>query len=285
MEHIFTDLKTTYKWAWLCLVLFVVSTVFLLSRASLTDDERAILAIISYIALLLFFLPSLIKAAHGNHEHVLTVLIWSLALVVIGIFVAIYVFYAYVGDNYAKYDKILNLLPVVLAIWAAAVGWLIHFKMTAKAHRTNNSFAIIMESRKNSEFLKRLQLIAEHFPTGIKNIPEEYHEFFSPIACAKALALEEGHEDRKKAEAIRALKFILNYYEFMALGIKVKDLDEKLLFETMHPSVTKVFERSRALIEYSTNEDNEGGDATFWCELRELVCKWNAEIKKLPQKK
>ena len=50
--------------------------------------------------------------------------------------------------------------------------------------------------------------------------------------------------DLAKVEAAEGLKYLLNFYEFMALGTHVGDLDETLLYETISPSVVGWYTRS-----------------------------------------
>jgi hypothetical protein len=276
MENVFKDVRPDSLVKWLGLVLFIVSGVVLLSNSQLDDFVRGALALVVFFSLVLFFGPSLVQASQKNHEHVVSVCVWSFVLVVAGIATSIYAFFAFAGDQYLKYDKFLNLLPVVLAIWAAAAGWLVHFKVTTKAHRTNNAFSIIMETRKNTEFLKRNDLIAKHFPPGTKTIPEEYRKYFCAEKYAEVARAPDSTPgilvEREKAEAVRAMKFVLSYYEFMAIGIKAKDLDEKLIFDTLRLVVIAQYKRARPLVDFCTGPD---GDCAIWCELKELVERWD----------
>ncbi|UHQ22785.1 DUF4760 domain-containing protein [Lysobacter sp. 5GHs7-4] len=275
MEFVFKDLKASQSWAWLSLILAGVLVTFLISSSALSDAGQGGIAIAAYAALAVYFWPCLLKAAHEDHRHLLTVIIWSFVLVILGIALSFYAFFAIAGEDHVKYDKLLNVVPVFVAIWAAAVGWLIHFKLTTKAHRTNNAFVIIMETRKSAEFLKRVETVSRHFPPGSKSIPPEYEKFFSSQAVKAILndpTTTEG--DKLKAEAVVSLRYVLNYYEFMAVGIKAGDLDETLIYDTIHPAVCALFDRSKILVDFISNPDNPGGDRTHFCELKLLVAEW-----------
>ncbi|QGW65917.1 DUF4760 domain-containing protein [Lysobacter soli] len=282
MEHVFKDLKVSQAWAWIALIVCGVLLAALIFSPVLTPQARGGLAIAAYLALAIYFWPCLLAAAHKDHRHLLTVVIWSFVLVILGIATSFYSFFAIAGDEHVKYDKLLNVVPVFVAIWAAAVGWLIHFKLTSKAHRTNNAFAIIMETRKSSEFLKRAELVSRHFPPGTRTIPKEYHEYFDPgslkkLLDDKAAGRPVADADLEKAEAIASLKYILNYYEFMAVGIRVGDLDETLVFDTISNHVVKLFERSTAFVNYNVNPDNNGSHPKTYCDLRDLVQGWKTK--------
>lgn len=287
MEHLFQDVKPDGFVKWLGSLLFVGGLVFLLCAeglvgfVGLSDVARGFTVIAVYCAMLAFFVPSIVAAAHKDHEHLISVGVWSFVVAVGTIGAMIYVFFAFFGDNASKYDKLLNILPVIIAMWAASIGWLVHFKMSSKVHRTNNSFAIIMEMRKNSEFLKRNEMIAKHFPPGVDEIPTKYRPYFCPKVCGSIL-LSKGNEDAKDdVDAIRAVRYMLNYYEFIASGIRAGDLDEKLIFDTLHSVIVSQYDRFSLIIDHASQK-NIGSDPSHWCELRDLVKKWKARRAVMP---
>ena len=282
MDYVFSDLITKRILPWFGLFCFVqcialIALTFIHPNFQLSDNSKALIVIIAYFGLILFFVPALINAARQNHKHILTVLIWSLVLVISFIVASIYVFMLLVTDTlFPKYDKLLNLLPVVLAIWGAAVGWLVHLKVSTKAHRTNNALSIIMETTKSAEFLRCRDVTSKHFPAGMASIPTEYHQYFSTLSCSKVMKNKATTPDEiEHVGAIRATKYVLNYYEFMAVGIEAGDLDDKLLFDTLSHVVIGLYDRSKLLVEYMENPVHPGGDPSTWCELKALVKRWN----------
>lgn len=275
MEHVFHDLKKAPLWAWAMLVAGAILLAAVVFNGSMSSVARGFCVIGAWVCLCIFLWPPLLKAAHEDHRHLLTVCIWSSIAMLTGIACVVYGFYSITGTNYTKYDKLLNIVPVVVAIWAAALGWLIHFKLTTKAHRTNNAFSIIMETRKSAEFLKKQELVTRHFPPGTDSIPTEYEAFFPASSLRQLLATEGADKTNiERAEAVLALKYILNYYEFMAVGIRAGDLDEMLIYDTIHPSVCATFKRASSLVAFLSDPTKPGGDATTYCELKFLVGKW-----------
>lgn len=234
---------------------------------------------------MVFFACPLWRAAHGGVEQLLPLVVWTFVLVMLGIVVSFYAFYAVFGDQAVKFDKLLNVVPVFVAIWAAAVGWLIHFKLSSKAHRTNNSFSIIMETRKSSEFLRHSERVLKHFPPGQTSIPADYRPYFpsdslkrlcdaaTPNSPANPLEVE-------MAEAINSLKYVLNYFEFMAVGIRAGDLDGKFIYDTIGQSVVGRFDRSQDLINYVKGPPPEGaGQLLAFIDLAPLCDKWRAQLR------
>jgi hypothetical protein len=271
MEHIFKDLLNNRPWRWLCLFGAVIA----LAIACVPYWTKGVqwwLLFFSYFTACLFLAPAVFEAARKDHQHILTVGVWSLVMVVVGCGFVFYSFMYTLGGN-AAFEKILTVVPVMFAIWAAAVGWFVHFKLTQKAHRTNNAFAIIMETRKSAEFRTRADLVAKHFPPGTDSIPREYAEFFCPQRLGEALRGED-QALKERAEAILALKYILNYYEFMAVGVRVGDLEEKMIFDTIHPTVCNLYDRSSSLIAHLRDTRNRGSDRSTYCDLEKLVDRW-----------
>lgn len=285
MEFVFRDLVTKCWWSWVALAASVVCAVVLAASPVITDAQQAWLAIAAYVALATFFAFPLLEAAHAGHRHLLTVCIWSFVLVMLGIALSFYAFYRFTGDSPQKYDKLLNVVPVFVAIWAAAIGWLVHFRLSTKAHRTNNAFGILMEMRKSAEFLKRYEIVTRHFPSGTTTIPAEYCEYF-PTTKLKALLEEAKRQGREadaeamdKVEAIAALRYTLNYFEFMSVGIKAGDLDEDLLYDTISTTVVRLFERCQPLLDYVHAPMPGGaGQPLAFIALAELVERWSVRL-------
>lgn len=284
MELAFKDLVTKCWWSWAGLVLFFCLGFLLAVHGGLVPVERGVLALGAYFSLLVFFANPLYRAAFADHSHLLTICIWSAVLVLLGIVVACYSYYAIVGANYLKYDKLLNVIPVFVAIWAAGVGWLVHFKLSNKAHRTSNAFSIIMETRKSGEFLKRQETVTRHFPPGVP-VAADYAPYF-PTASEKELREKAAQQKKppdpvalEKIEAIQALKYLLNYYEFMAVGIEKKDLDDDMLFRTISTTVVGTYERAKSLIEYLNGTGaGQGNQKLALVALSGLAEKWRKQL-------
>lgn len=288
MEHVFKDLVTKCWWSWLALLAAVIVAAFAgggIANGALSQPAQGWLAVLAYLLLCIFFCHPLLKAANAGHRHLLTVLVWSFLLVVLFILLSFFAFYSIFGTAQpGGYDKVLNVVPVFVAIWAAAVGWLVHFRLTTKAHRTNNAFAIIMETRKSGEFLKRYELVMRHFPAGQGEIPESYRECF-PTAALRDLIQSKSHGETvdealiERAEAINALKYVLNYFEFMAVGIRAGDLDEDLLYSTISTTVVGICERSKPLLNYYHSPAPGGGAQPLACaDLVKLAERWRQRL-------
>jgi hypothetical protein len=289
MDRIFTDLLTRFWWAWIALLVSIVTFVALMVGCCTSRPANAFLAIASLAGVTVFLAPSLYRALKNGHRHVPTVATWTLFLVVAFIVCFFYCFIVLLPvpqPQGAYYDKILNILPVLPAMWAALIGWYVHYQFSAKAHRTNNSFSIIMEMRKSAEYLRRKEILTRHFPPGTQ-VDESYRPYFdakvlATLEAKKATGTPPTAQELAMADAIDSLRYALNYFEFMAAGVKAKDLDEDLLYETISPQVTGLWKRASLFIEYMQRPvaDGGAGEPLAFEHLCALADGWDEKLRK-----
>ncbi|MFL7961640.1 DUF4760 domain-containing protein [Pseudomonas kielensis] len=106
------------------------------------------------------------------------------------------------------------------------MGWWIQAINTAANARRSHTLNIIMASRTSSEYQQQTRASSKLYLTNI--IPPELAEWrFSPQK--DEYRYTEVPDDI--AEAINGTVYVLNYFEFLAQGIKYRDLDDCLLRE------------------------------------------------------
>jgi hypothetical protein len=192
--------------------------------------------------------------------------------------------------------KILDLPPLLAAIWAASTGWYVHFQLTGRNHRVAHAMAMVMGTRTSAEFLKRQELLREVLPRAedVAKLDAKYFQK-SALKVAREAYLDASSklqqvpdgEDRapvetrkreaaaelKLARAVNALQYVLNYYEFMAAGIKFGDLDERLFYETISPGVLGLCARAEPYLGW-VNSPVGGREQLAFEYLKPLVAKW-----------
>ena len=118
------------------------------------------------------------------------------------------------------------------AIGATLAG-VVTFTLNAIAQnrrsRTQHTIKILFDTRISQEFRIRLERRAEHFTPGSVVDAERY---FAWLNASSAVRRDSG-EAQRKYESADALRSLLNYYEFIAVGIRTGDLDERLLRKTI----------------------------------------------------
>ncbi|MDG2524631.1 DUF4760 domain-containing protein [Stenotrophomonas sp. HITSZ_GD] len=190
-------------------------------------------------------------------------------------------------------DKLLNIPPVIAATWAAGLGWYVHFQATAKAHRTNNAWNLLMQTRTSKEFLQRAEAINRYFPHGTQLTDDDaslanWVQLREREDRLALLQVVKGHDagggaeaelkqEISKIEALLAIRYMLNFYEFMAVGIEKNDLDDHLLYDSLGTHVPSIYRRAEAYVRKVQSKDK---DSLAFSALDPLVERWEKQCDK-----
>lgn len=248
------------------------------------------------IALLFFSgaISPLIRYATSDRPSVRRVCAISVALFA-GLMLVLYTLYFLavpeVGTQLpVGFDKLLNLPPVIAAAWAAAMGWYVHSHASQKNHRIANAFQLCIQTRTSSEYQKRLNVVQRNWPHGTKltctdsdYAPDAIKRITDKLLDEKAknppnsLTLAQLRADLRRARAVDAMKYLLNYFEFMAVGIEKKEVDEELLYDALACNVASVWDRASPYVQYM-QDPRRGNQPLAFSSLKTLVEKWNKRI-------
>lgn len=281
MEQIFRDVAVKTLLGWAGILLATISSVIWFVYPAPSVLAKVGLAVAFLVGLSAYLVPYIYAAIRAGHKHIPTVFVWSFFLVATFLVCVYYCYFQAFGSE-SRYDKVLLLIPVVPAMWAAGLGWFIHYQLTAKAHRTNNSFSIIMEMRKSAEYLRRQAIVTKHFPPGIP-VCEDYRAYFDHRKqsnlhfrkLADPTSVSATEDDR--AEAMDSLKYMVNYFEFMSAGVEAKDLDCDLLYETISPVVVGIHDRAKIYIDY-VNSTVGANEPLAFQHLKKLAESWDEKL-------
>lgn len=286
MGKIFHDLLLSTWWGWCGLAAFGVFTTLAIGSAQ-EDSVKVVFAILAFASLTAFLSPVILRAARKGHKSVPTVCIWTGFWFLSGLATFFFWYFAWadtaLGDSS---DRILNVVPALTAIVAAGLGWYVHYQFTARTQRINASFALIMEMMKSSEYLKYSRIVSQHFPSSSPNAVADYREYF-PVSSRRDIEKKARDENKipdaqelERAEAIGALRYILNFYEFMAAGVRSNDLDCDLLQQTVCEVVIGRFERALPLVEYCRTKGGAGGKGQVLAfeHLEVIVRDWSHRV-------
>lgn len=113
----------------------------------------------------------------------------------------------------------------IAALLFAVFSLFYRFEMAEAQSRKQHTINILFNSRLSPEFRQHLEYRRIHFPEGERI---DYKRFKDHLTAerTKETSGQDAKDMRKSAEAVRSL---LNYYEFIALGIKNGDLDEDMM--------------------------------------------------------
>lgn len=122
-----------------------------------------------------------------------------------------------------------SLAASLLAAALVGLGWYFHYRVSTKASRKAHTINLLMASRLSEEFQQHLRNIRSAYDLGTpvpKADAERYYSSVNP-------RLVENEQEAIKCQAIYSIKYILNYYEFLAVAIRKNDVDEDLLYQCL----------------------------------------------------
>lgn len=158
-----------------------------------------------------------------------------------------------------------NPLPVVgyFAGMVALAGWMIQAKIATRNSRKQHTMNVLFQTRMSKEFQDHVDRITKKYPDGA---PIPYEEIILP----------------ENADVFASVRFILNYYEFIAVGIEHGDLDEPLIRSCICSQFCTFCRRSDSVIRSVRGEDERGdADPTkerFLRAARKLQRRWQKRI-------
>jgi hypothetical protein len=132
--------------------------------------------------------------------------------------------------------------------------------LSIRNSRKQHTMNLLLQSRLSTEFNKHVNAIRNTFPDGS----------------------EITYENARKSEAFESVRYILNYYEFIAVGLKHRDLDERLLRDSHCTQICTFCKRVDKLLAH-VREENERGVASpkhsrLYNNLRDLQHRWQKHM-------
>lgn len=169
---------------------------------------------------------------------------------------------------YFRLDQYKEAFTYIASVSAAIVSFgLLMVKQQQDAHnrKVDNTLKTLMDMRMSEVYQNNVDTVNKIYPghtTPVSRIPE---------ADIDAMSSKEEHPEYKltsdQVRAIKAQAYILNYFEFLALGCKNHILDEELLFNSLGFIVITNYERAENLIlAYS--------DGKTFSLIKEMYTRW-----------
>ena len=228
------------------------------------------------------FVRPILTMMRKGYESVLSVCIVVtsiFALSLIGFYTSCYFIVGNLSADGSPVSKLLDLPTPLVAVWAAGLGWYITFQSGKRSQRTSHAVSLVLSTRTNAEFLKHSQLVRKRLPT--KDDVDAIEDSLYSFTALKETAISRDEKDETKvkrykdAQGIAALKYMLNYYEFVAVGIEAGDIDEQMTYEALGEHVIKLFDRGESVCRW-LRDPQRGNEQLAWCHLEKLVNRWRA---------
>lgn len=162
-----------------------------------------------------------------------------LLLAILFFFLAFCLWQAYLVPNNAPYNLGPAQWVVMFATMAAICGWLFAAAVTIRSSVKQHTINTLLQSRLSTTYMLYADKISTHY--------EQYdtRKRADPAITERPT----DHVDKL------ALRYILNYFEFIAIGVKRADLDEDLLRDSLRSILHKNVAMSREWIEEKRNEN------------------------------
>ncbi|QOY94845.1 DUF4760 domain-containing protein [Massilia sp. UMI-21] len=137
----------------------------------------------------------------------------------------------------------------LIGVVAGIAGWVCSSFVTMRNSIKQHTVSIYIQSRLSSpyaEISKRVNL--KHFSIGCVPGPIPREVFANP----------------ENAEMMHDINMVLNYFEFIAVGLRHGDLDESMLKKIMRSMITNMCSKASLYIEFVRNKENGiGGEHSF----------------------
>jgi len=154
---------------------------------------------------------------------------------------------------------------LLVGVVAAVMGWLVSSFITLRNSIKQHTINTLLQSRLSTHYQQQAKVINQTFfaPGMPLNDPVPLEFLLDP--------------DEPNRNALEAVNYVLNYFEFCAVGIKHGDLDENLMRQTMRGIIRRLCSRMMPYIRYTRGEDENGNlkqPTTQFEHIKWLLKRW-----------
>jgi len=144
---------------------------------------------------------------------------------------------------------------VVFGGLTALAGWIVTAYIARRNSTKQHTMAVLTQIRISAEMNTRIKTLYDKFPLG------------TPMD-AQYVATTPENDD-----VIRAARYILNYYEFLAVALRHGDLDHDLLKDCIRGQLCGMYVKLKALIDDAVQKDTMKPSRRY-IDLRRLYFLW-----------
>ena len=196
-----------------------------------------------------------------------------LAVVPLALMVAVYGVSIQKGE--ALTDKATTLLSIGFSVLLAICWWIIRSDQAKLATKKNHTLNILLQSRLSSSYQEKLSEAGTLY-TSDNNFPDLDHmspdekkkyerivQYYGMMMTPGTIILPGGEifevDDSvvKVAVSVKGLIYLINYFEFLAVGIEKDDIYEPLIEECLKGIALSLKSRSIHLIKHFQEKDAE----------------------------
>ena len=165
-----------------------------------------------------------------------------------------------------------------LALIFAVLTLFIQLQVSSNNTRKNHALNSLLQMRDSEAYNKSAEsvksFLAEH---GLSQFKQEHVNIYVDRSKKKG---EATNSEKEVIEAISAMLYALNYFEFLAVGVKSDSLDGELIYNTM----AGIFEQKLFESEHLLNAVRKKQPKAFFCYLNTINqwrSRWDFENNKI----
>lgn len=148
-------------------------------------------------------------------------------------------------------DHLVYFTTSFFAAGSVAIGWFVHAQTQKSAQRKQHTVNVLNSSRVSDVYQQKLEsYIRVYSPKS--PIKKEDVELFDKYRSEDDFVSKENlwKDNKIKLKAMYGALYLLNFYEFMSVGVKEGDLDDDYLYETISFIAENLFSATDNLVHY-----------------------------------
>jgi hypothetical protein len=159
-------------------------------------------------------------------------------------------------------------VAVVGSAYLASIGWLYTNHNNIKNQRKAHTMSVLIQLRNSAEYQKHRMNVFSKFPLG------------TPVKDSDLAQIKKDHANQAsfgndKTSAMDSMIYVLNYFEFISIGVKTEDLDGTMIELSLRGIFVNWYNHLLPVIKDAPNR----GSPRTYINFRELVeNKFNARF-------
>jgi hypothetical protein len=145
---------------------------------------------------------------------------------------------------------------VLFGAISAMTGWFISADIARRNSKKQHTMAVLTQVRISTEMNSRIKALYSVYPIG-RSLSEPDTE----------------KSEKEQTDALAAARYVLNYYEFLAVALRHGDLDHDLLKDCIRGQLCDFVDKARVVIDNHREQDPQKPSRRY-SELLALYAKW-----------
>ncbi|SFS46888.1 protein of unknown function [Sulfitobacter marinus] len=151
------------------------------------------------------------------------------------------------SPQYTAFLTATGTIVAAISVVAAILTFWFSTRAARHAQRKQHTITVLLETRLSSEFQGTIEKRRAYFPEYTDVAFDDWNAARNTMTPPGA-SMDVIAEHKVRRDSALALTTLLNYYEFLAVGITEGDLDEEMLKKTLRSIMCNLVDDSRHLI-------------------------------------